>query len=136
MGIIQAPGMQAAPWAIQPTPGQVPGGMTFGAHSSLQPYRLNAWTGRVEGGFMAAERTEGRQGEFGVTELDIELEFSGLYMPGWISSFTQMLLEDAEPEDSRTRLLEKIERQFHRNGLNVLETWGEFMMVAVEKMAR
>lgn len=91
MGIVQAPGMQAAPWAIPPTPGQIPGGMTFGAHSSLQPYRLNAWTGRVEGGFMAAERTEGRQGEFGVTELDIELEFSGLYMPGWISSFTQII---------------------------------------------
>jgi two-component system NtrC family sensor kinase len=28
-----------------------------------------------------------------------------------ISSFTQILLEDADPEDSRTRLLEKIERQ-------------------------
>ena len=31
-----------------------------------------------------------------------------------ISSFTQMLLEDAEPEDPRTRLLEKIERQTFR----------------------
>jgi two-component system NtrC family sensor kinase len=31
-----------------------------------------------------------------------------------ISSFTQMLLEDADPEDSRTRLLEKIERQTQR----------------------
>jgi signal transduction histidine kinase len=31
-----------------------------------------------------------------------------------ISSFTQMLLEDADPEDPRTRLLEKIERQTFR----------------------
>jgi hypothetical protein len=31
-----------------------------------------------------------------------------------ISSFTQMLLEQAEPEDPRTRLLEKIERQTFR----------------------
>ena len=31
-----------------------------------------------------------------------------------ISSFTQMLLEGADPEDSRTRLLEKIERQTFR----------------------
>ena len=31
-----------------------------------------------------------------------------------ISSFTQMLLEDAEPEDPKTRLLEKIERQTFR----------------------
>ena len=32
--------------------------------------------------------------------------------------------------------LVKIERQFYRNGLNVLETWGEFLKVAMEKMAR
>ena len=31
-----------------------------------------------------------------------------------ISSFTQMLLEDADPDDPRTRLLEKIERQTFR----------------------
>jgi hypothetical protein len=31
-----------------------------------------------------------------------------------ISSFTQMLLEDSDPEDPRTRLLEKIERQTFR----------------------
>ena len=31
-----------------------------------------------------------------------------------ISSFTQMLLEGADPEDPRTRLLEKIERQTFR----------------------
>ena len=31
-----------------------------------------------------------------------------------ISSFTQMLLDDADPEDPRTRLLEKIERQTFR----------------------
>ena len=91
MGIVPAPGVQAAPWAAQPTPGQVPGGMTFGAHSSLQPYRLNAWTGRVESGFLPRERTEGRLGQFGVTELDVELEFSGLFMPGWIFSFTQII---------------------------------------------
>ncbi|HAA62181.1 MAG TPA: hypothetical protein DCE39_14750, partial [Planctomycetaceae bacterium] len=90
MGIVPAPGVQAAPWAAQPTPGQVPGGMTFGAHASLQPYRLNAWTGRVEGGFLPRESTEGRLGQFGVTELDVELEFSGLFMPGWIFSFTQI----------------------------------------------
>ena len=90
MGIVPAPGVQGAPWAAQPTPGQVPGGMTFGAHASLQPYRLNAWTGRVEGGFLPRESTEGRLGQFGVTELDVELEFSGLFMPGWIFSFTQI----------------------------------------------
>jgi len=64
--------------------------MTFGAHSSLQPYRLNAWTGRVEGSFLPRESTEGQLGQLGVTELDIELEFSGMFMPGWISSFTQI----------------------------------------------
>ena len=42
-----------------------------------------------------------------------------------ISSFTQMLLEGADPEDPRTRLLEKIERQTFRaakivNGLLTL----------------
>jgi hypothetical protein len=42
-----------------------------------------------------------------------------------ISSFTQMLLEDADPQDPRTRLLEKIERQTFRaakivNGLLTL----------------
>ena len=31
-----------------------------------------------------------------------------------ISSFTQMLLEGADPEDPKTRLLEKIERQTFR----------------------
>ena len=31
-----------------------------------------------------------------------------------ISSFTQMLLRDADPEDPKTRLLEKIERQTFR----------------------
>ena len=91
MGIIPAPGLQPAPWAVQAVPGQVPGGMTFGAHASLQPYRLNAWTGRVEGGFLPGQRTEGRLGDFGVTELDVELEFSGLFMPGWIYSFTQII---------------------------------------------
>ena len=90
MGIAPAPGLQPAPWATQPMPGQVPGGMTFGAHSSLQPYRLNAWTGRVEGSFLARESTEGQLGQLGITELDIELEFSGLFMPGWIFSFTQI----------------------------------------------
>ena len=90
MGIVPAPGIQPAPWAIQPTPGQVPGGMAFGAHSSLQPYRLNAWTGRVESGFVPREATGGRLGQFGATELDIELEYSGLFMPGWIFSFTQI----------------------------------------------
>ena len=91
MGIVPAPGIQPAPWATQPVPGQVPGGMTFGAHASLQPYRLNAWTGRVEVGFLPAQGTEGRLGNFGVTELDVELEFSGLFMPGWIFSFTQII---------------------------------------------
>ena len=90
MGIAPAPGLQSAPWATQPMPGQVPGGLTFGAHSSLQPYRLNAWTGRVEGSFLPRESTEGQLGQLGVTELDIELEFSGMFMPGWISSFTQI----------------------------------------------
>ena len=47
-----------------------------------------------------------------------------------ISSFTQMLLEDAEPEDPRTRLLEKIERQTFRaarivNGLLNLARPGQ-----------
>ena len=91
MGIVQAPGIQPAPWATQPVPGQVPGGMTFGAHASLQPYRLNAWTGRVEAGFLPSQGTGGRLKDFGVTELDVELEFSGLFMPGWIYSFTQII---------------------------------------------
>ena len=46
-----------------------------------------------------------------------------------ISSFTQMLLEGADPEDPRTRLLEKIERQTFRaakivNGLLTLSRPG------------
>jgi two-component system NtrC family sensor kinase len=46
-----------------------------------------------------------------------------------ISSFTQMLLQDADPEDPRTRLLEKIERQTFRaakivNGLLSLSRPG------------
>jgi len=46
-----------------------------------------------------------------------------------ISSFTQMLLEGADPEDPRTRLLEKIERQTFRaarivNGLLTLARQG------------
>jgi signal transduction histidine kinase len=46
-----------------------------------------------------------------------------------ISSFTQMLLENADPEDPRTRLLEKIERQTFRaakivNGLLNLSRQG------------
>jgi PAS domain S-box-containing protein len=46
-----------------------------------------------------------------------------------IASFTQMLLEGADPEDSRTRLLEKIERQTFRaakivNGLLNLSRQG------------
>jgi two-component system, NtrC family, sensor kinase len=46
-----------------------------------------------------------------------------------ISSFTQMLLEQADPEDPRTRLLEKIERQTFRaakivNGLLTLARQG------------
>ena len=59
-----------------------------------------------------------------------------------ISSFTQMLLEDADPEDPRTRILEKIERQTFRaarivNGLLNLarpartETSGPLVINAV-----
>ncbi len=39
---------------------------------------------------MPREGTEGRLGQYGATELDIELEFSGLFMPGWLFSFTQI----------------------------------------------
>jgi PAS domain S-box-containing protein len=54
-----------------------------------------------------------------------------------ISSFTQMLLEGADPEDPRTRVLEKIERQTFRaarivNGLLTLSRSGN--QAATERM--
>src|SRR6185369_15113246 len=55
-----------------------------------------------------------------------------------ISSFTQMLLEGADPDDPRTRLLEKIERQTFRaakivNGL--LNLSRQNVPVGVERSA-
>ncbi len=88
--IAPAPGAQAAPWAAPPTPGQSAAGLTFGAHASLQPYRLNAWTGRVDSGFLPKEATSNGPGKFAISELDVELEFSSPFMPGWIFSFTQL----------------------------------------------
>lgn len=87
--IAPAPGAQQAPWAA-PSPGQASAGLTFGAHAGLQPYRLNAWTGRVESAFLPKESTSTGLGKFAATELDVELEFSSPFTPGWIFSFTQL----------------------------------------------
>lgn len=85
-----SPLAQPAPYSPFPTTGPAPGGISIGVHSSVQPYRLNSWTGRVSSSFIPKEKTEGRLGNFGVTELDVELEYSSPFSPGWIFSFTQL----------------------------------------------
>jgi len=75
--------------ANQPAAGEIPGALSFGANAGLQPYRLNAWTGRVDVGVLPKAPSSGRLGHFGITEFDLELKMATLAAPGWIVSFAQ-----------------------------------------------
>lgn len=123
-----SPLAQPAPYSPYPASGPAPGGISIGVHSSVQPYRLNSWTGRVSTGVIPKAKTEGRLGSFGISELDVELEYSSPFSPGWIFSFTQLF--DARwwdgpadsgvaeiPDDPLTGGVDEFEAAIPGNGL-------------------
>ena len=99
-------------------------GRTMIVNVAVVPLRASGETAPIAGTIIIFEDTTVR------VELEEQLQISekmasiGLLAAGvahevntpltGISSFTQMLLEGADPQDSRTRLLEKIERQTFR----------------------
>jgi PAS domain S-box-containing protein len=118
---------------------ETPDGARLLVNATVVPLQTHGGPGSIEGTILLIENVTERVRLEEQLQISEKMASIGLLAAGvahevntpltGISSYTQMLLENADPEDSRTQILEKIERQTFRaakivNGLLTLSRPG------------